>query len=199
MKTYVCDGKSQIFLDYYNNKFPDLILSLNNIDEKLILTKEDLFIKNEQNSSDTNYYFRIFFHGIITTSWQFGRTFLKKYRLSFSYDTSLIYYHRKKNEGKIKDNSAINASGDNNNKNKNYALKIFFVVVLCLVIFGLGILFHKLLIKKPRKSKANELDDDFEYQNDEKKKKLNDGLDINKDDLNKNKKSLYMELGTKSN
>ena len=21
MKTYVCDGKSQIFLDYYNNKF----------------------------------------------------------------------------------------------------------------------------------------------------------------------------------
>ena len=199
MKTYVCDGKSQIFLDYYNNKFPDLILSLNNIDEKLILTKEDLFIKNEQNSSDTNYYFRIFFHGIITTSWQFGRTFLKKYRLSFSYDTSLIYYHRKKNEGKIKNNSAINASGDNNNKNKNYALKIFFVVVLCLVIFGLGILFHKLLIKKPRKSKANELDDDFEYQNDEKKRKLNDGLDINKDDLNKNKKSLYMELGTKSN
>lgn len=196
MGTYVCDGKSKIFLDYYNNKFPDLIFSLRNVDDKLTLTKEDLFIRNIHNISDTNFYFRIYFHIIIATTWQLGRVFLKKYRLSFNYDASLILYHKNKNIGKIKDNNIIQT----NNDIKSYILKIFCIIFLALVIFGLGFLFHKLIIKKPRKTKANELDDGFDYQNDDKNNKMvNDDLDINKNDINKDKKRLYLELGTKNN
>ena len=194
--TYICDGKSEIFMNYYNNKFPDLVFSMRNIDDKLILTKEDLFSRNTQNISDTNFYFKIFFHGIQITSWQLGRVFLKKYRLSFNYDTSLILYHKNKNIGKIKDNNIIQT----NNDNKSYILKIFFIIFLAVIIFGLGILFHKLIIKKPRKTKANELDDGFDYQNDDKNNKMvNDDLDINNNDINKDKKRLYLELGTKGN
>ena len=194
--TYVCDGKSEIFLDYYNNKFPDLIFSMKNIDDKLILTKEDLFLRNTHNTSDTNVYFRIYFHIIITTTWELGRVFLKKYRLSFNYDTSLILYHRNKNLGKIKDNNIIQS----NNDNKSNTLKIFFIIFLGIIIFGLGILFHKLLIKKPRRTKANELDDGFDYQNDDKNEKIvNNNLDINNDNINKDKKRLYLELGAKNN
>ena len=80
--TYVCNGKSDLFWDYYNNKFPDLVFLVKNIDDKLILTKEDLFFKNPNDKSDTNIYFRVYFHIIITTTWELGRTFLKKYRFS---------------------------------------------------------------------------------------------------------------------
>ena len=193
--TYVCDGKSKIFSDYYNNKFPNLVFILHNIDDKLIFTKDDLFFTNPYNKSDTNYYFKVYFHIILSTSWSLGRDFLKKYRLSFSYDSSIILYHKNKIINNIKDN-IINES---NNNNKSKILKIFFIILLCLAIFILGFLFHKAMIKKPRKAKANELDDEFDYQNDDKNKKLNKDFDINTDNNNKKGNSLYLELGTKNN
>ena len=195
MGTYVCDGKSDIFLDYYNNKFPNLVIALNNIDDKLILTKDDLFFNNPQNKSDTNIYFRVYFHIIITTTWKLGRVFLKNYRLSFNDEKKLILYHKNKKIDNIKDNT-VSKPVDINNKNN--ILKILFIIFLAFIIFGLGFFFHKSIIKKPRKNKANELDDDFDYQNDNKNKSLNKELDINNDDIDNNKKSLYLELGTKN-
>ena len=194
--TYVCDGKSNIFLDYYNNKFPNLVFVLNNIDDKLILTKEDLFINNPYNKSDTNIYFRVYFHIIITTTWKLGRVFLKNYRLSFNDEQKLILYHRNKIIEKIKDNTVSQPHDANDNKNN--ILKIFFIIFLAVVIFSLGFFFHKSIIKKPRKTKANELDDGFDYQNDNKNKSLNKELDINNEDIDRNEKSLYLELGTKN-
>ena len=140
-------------------------------------------------------YFKVYFHIILSTSWNLGRDFLKKYRLSFSYDSSIILYHKNKIINNIKDN-IINES---NNNNKSKILKIFFIILLCLAIFILGFLFHKAMIKKPRKAKANELDDEFDYQNDDKNKKLNKDFDINTDNNNKKGNSLYLELGTKNN
>ena len=191
--TYVCNGKSDLFWDYYNNKFPDLVFLVKNIDDKLILTKEDLFFKNPNDKSDTNIYFRVYFHIIITTTWELGRTFLKKYRFSFDYGENLIYYHKSKIIDNINKNTAIDE------KNNSQIFKIFLVVLFCLIIFVLGILFHKSIIKIPRKIKANELEDEYHYQNEEKDKKLNNDLDINNENNIGNEKSLYMELGTKNN
>ena len=186
--TYVCDSKSKKFQEYYNNKFPDLVFMVKNIEDKLILTKNDLFFKNNNNISDTHIYFNVYFHLLSTTTWQLGRIFLSKYRFSFNLDTSLIYYYSR-------DNLEIN----NNNKNfdkeesKNIFYKIIFIIFLALIIFILGFLFHKSIVKNPRKIKANELDDEFYYpENKDKDKKLFNDLDINKENKNSN---LYLELG----
>ena len=191
--TYVCNGKSDLFWDYYNNKFPDLVFLVKNIDDKLILTKEDLFYSNPNDKSDTNIYFRVYFHIIITTTWELGRMFLKKYRFSFDYGENLIYYHK----SKIIDN--INKSTAIDDKSNSQIFKIFLVVFFFLIIFVLGILFHKSIIKMPRKIKANELEDEYHYQNEEKNKKLNNDFDINNDNNDGNENSLYMELGSKNN
>ena len=68
-----------------------------------------------------------------------------------------------------------------------------------MTIFILGILFHKSIIKLPRKTKANELDDGYYYQKDEKNNNLNNDLDINNENIYKNGNNLLMELGTKIN
>ena len=194
-KTFICDGKSNIFLDYYNNKFPNLIFILRNIDDKLTLTKEDLFFKNSNDESDTNFYFRIFFHSIRTTTWELGRIFLRKYRLSFSYDTSLIYYHKSKIKDNIKENTILEDDKNNNSQ----IFKIILLVFLGVIIFIFGFLFHKSIIKLPRKVKVNELDDIYYYQNQDKNKKINNDLNINNDNNNSKEKRLYLELESKNN
>ena len=194
-RTFVCDGKSNIFLDYYNNKFPNLVFILKNIEDKLIFTKEDLFFKNTNDESDTNFYFSVFFHSIKTTGWEFGRIFLKKYRLSFSYDESLIYYHKSKLMDNIKENTDI--KDDSNNFSQ--ILKIILIVVLGVIIFIFGFLFHKSIIKIPRKIKVNELDDGYYYQNEDENKKINNDLDINNHSTNSKERRLYLELGTQNN
>ena len=192
-RTYVCNGKSNIFLDYYNHKFQNLIFILKNIEDKLIFTKEDLFFKNPNDKSDTNFYFRIFFHSIKTTTWELGRIFLQKYRLSFSYDESLIYYHKSKIENNLKENKIIN----DEKELESPIFKIIFLIFLGIIIFIFGFLFHKSIIKIPRKIKVNELDDGYYYQNEDEKKNINNDLDINNDNNHSKEKRLYMELVTK--
>ena len=182
-------------MDYYNNKFPNLVFILKNIEDKLIFTKEDLFFKNTNDESDTNFYFSVFFHSIKTTGWEFGRIFLKKYRLSFSYDASLIYYHKSKIMDNVKENTAI--KDDNNNFSQ--ILKIILIVVLGVIIFIFGFLFHKSIIKIPRKIKVNELDDGYYYQNEDENKKINNDLYINNHSTNSKERRLYLELGTQNN
>ena len=190
-EAYECDGKSSLFQNYYNNKFPDLIFLLKNIDDKLILTKEDLFFKNPNDKSDTNIYFSIYFNNVQTITWRIGRIFLQKYRFSFNHDISLIYYHKSKDVNNIKEKNIIDG-----NKKSN-VLKICLIVLFGLVIFILGFLFHKSLIKLPRKMKANELNDEYDYQNVKKNKQINKDFDINNNNANEKRKSLFMELGTK--
>lgn len=109
--------------------------------------------------------------------------FLKKYKLSFNGDNRMISYYKKFNS-----NNDIDSSNNGNNKkeennlnenNKSPTLiKVIIIISLLIIFFVLGILFHKNIIRLPRKKKANELEDDYEYtinQNtlDEKKASLN--------------------------
>ena len=182
--TYVCDSKSKIFLDYYNNIFPNLVFHNEKIGDEFILTKKDLFFYNDYNKSDTNIYFIIYFSYIYTKKWMLGRPFLEKYRLSFNIDASEIMYHKKKY---IDDDEEIVDVNNNNNENyekDNTIIKVIVIIVLVIIIFFLGFFLHKLITKIPRKKKANELDDDFDYteKNDKDKKLCNDDLVINNND-----------------
>ena len=67
---------------------------------------------------------------------------------------------------------------ENSNKQLYLILEIGGAVLLLIIVFVLGYLCHKKIIKIPRKKKANELDDEYEYsinpnEFDEKKASLN--------------------------
>ena len=165
--SYVCDSTSVQFINKLDNEFPDLIFEHKEFEENFTLTKNDLFSFNNLNKTDNNLYFLIMFanpkgHQYIF-SWTLGIPFLKKYRLSFNYDTKKIGYY--KNDGKV----IVNKNEKNNNTFfGNLFMNIIIFILLIVIIFVLGMLCQKLINKVPTKNKANELNDDtYEYESNE--------------------------------
>ena len=188
--SFICDGQSKNFINYLNDKFPDLIFEHKKLEENFILTKNDLFSFNNFNKSDTNLYFLILFHSANINknynNWTLGIPFLKKYRLSFNYDSKKIgYYNDYENIIKIEE--------QNNLILGNIFIKIIIIIILIIIIFTLGMLYQKKIIKIPRKNKANELDDNYEY-NSYKNIHIND---INNTNANIGENKKEVELGFK--
>ena len=151
------------FLDYYLNKndchpnvynnyifyfcpenniqnFKDLYFYSKELNYTFVLTYTDLFIKDND-----KYIFGIVFdNNVYNYFWNFGHIFLKKYYLTFDLEKRIIGLYNKI------ENSIFNWG-------------IIFDVILIIVILCLSIyiLFH---LKKPRKIRANELqEDNYEY------------------------------------
>ena len=173
--SYFCDSTSSIFMNKLNNKFPDLIFEHKELGENFTLTKKDLFAYNTFNRSDLNLYFLVMFANpkghLFIFSWTLGIPFLKKYRLSFNIDTNKIGYY--KDDGKI-----IVHKGIYNNSNSlyNYGFsfyKLAIIIILIFVIFILGMFFQRKIIKLSRKKKTYELDDDYEYNSNNKNSDIN--------------------------
>ena len=83
-------------------------------------------------------------------TWIMGKPFMKKYELVFDLDRKII--------GCYKD-----GADDSGNAGKINILFVVLVVILGIIVIGL-VIFIVNYLKKPRKSKAFELDDDnFDY------------------------------------
>ena len=76
--------------------------------------------------------------------------------------------------------------------------KIIFIIVLFIICFVLGVLYHKNIIKLPRKKLANELDDDYEYKThnilSNYRNNLYNNYDINKVNINNNVKNIEFQI-----
>ena len=155
---YACDSNSKLFMNNLNNKFPDLILYNHDINRNFTLTKNDLFAFNNFDDSDNNLYFLIVDGIDDEDRWILGIPFLKKYVISYDYDSKRIGFY--KNYGKIVD---IIEPDDGINFFSNIAFKIIIIIICAGIIFNLGMLFQRYL-KSSRKKRANELDDDYEYE-----------------------------------
>ena len=191
--TYVCDGKSDLFIEKYKNEFPKIYFQHGELNTTFILDQYDLFTYNNLDKTDTKIYFLVLFQNkddpyvspeapskMIIKRWKFGIPFLKKYKLYFNNEENIISYFEK-----FIDDSKEDGDNDNNNKTNldekgtNYTwLKIAVIAFLLIIFFVLGVLFHKNIIRLPRKKKANELEDDYEYsvnpnEFDDKKASLN--------------------------
>ena len=128
-------------------KFKDLSFILKDIDYQFILTYKDLFVEY-----NNEYIFSIVFSTNQISKepyWILGKPFMKKYQLVYDLDRKIIgLYKNKKNLSSA---------------NSNNIIYIFILSILVLIIIGLAIYIFSLL-KKPRKSKAFELDDEnFDY------------------------------------
>ena len=191
--TYICDNTSELFREKFEKYFPKLLFHHWELNKTFILDQNDLFTYNYLNKSDHNIYFLILFsdkkgkyspdnpsHNEIQR-WKLGIPFFKKYKLSFNADSHEIGYYEEFKENKEGDNNNSNKNSnpkESSNKKLYLILEIGGGVLLLIIVFVLGFLCHKNIIKLPRKKKANEMEDDYEYsinpnEFDEKKASLN--------------------------
>ena len=158
---YTCDSNSKLFMDKLNNKFPDLIFYNHDINRNFTLTKKDLFAYNTNDNTDNNLYFLIVDGIDDEERWILGIPFLKKYVISYDFDSKTISYYE--NYRKIYDDESDDKPKEDTNFFKSTAFKVIMIIIGVIIIFGLGMLFQKYL-KKDRKKRANELDDDYDYE-----------------------------------
>ena len=88
-------------------------------------------------------FFIIVFTNVFESQWTLGRYFFKKYQLYFDKDKKVIGYYK---------------NGKKNNKLLFPILIITLIIIIILLIYYIQ--YH---IKKARKKRLNEIDDDFDY------------------------------------
>ena len=110
-------------------------------------------------------------------NWEFGLQFLQKYTLIFNRDDKVVYHYNDDKDSKDNNN---NGGKDNNNQSSSSLKYIIIIIVLSLLFIGC-IVFLIYYIKKikPRKTKANELNEDFDYQAKDNNNIQNDPFAIN--------------------
>ena len=140
-----CDKSFEI------KNFKNLSFILKDIEYEFILTYKDLFI--EENNE---YVFSIVFDSDFSegSTWILGKSFMKKYQLVFDLERKIIGLY-KKNTNK-------------ENYVKNQKINKFVIYIILLIIFScicIGLLVYLIyIIKKPRRNRACELNDDnFDY------------------------------------
>ena len=153
--------KSEKFSINEIKKFPPIFFEHINFEYTFELTYKDLFIEKE----DKYYLLMISDPQFQKNQWILGNTFMRKYQFVFNLESKEIGFYNpnfeKKKGGKEtpKDSSKL-------------VLYIVLAVALVIIIVGIGIFIKmKFYPSGKKKKRANELDDDFEYES----QKNNDG------------------------
>lgn len=143
-----------IFYCYNKNdikEFPSLNLFFQQLLYTFILDYNDLF-----EEKDGKYFFKIIFDKNNKMQWKLGKPFLSKYTLFYDYEEKTIGFYNQ------------DLSRKKRSKFLNVLLNIFYFIIICTFGF-LGFYFGKKAYDKVRKRKIYEIDDNYEYKNDEKK------------------------------
>ena len=132
-------------------QFKGIHFKHNDLSIDFFLDYNDLFI-----NKNNKYFFLIAFKPSSNTNWIIGYPFFKKFEFVFQPEGKLIgtYFDYPKNK---------NTSNNNNGLNTSMILLICFVGILLIIIFVLVYFLYKLITKKFKKKRANELDDNFDY------------------------------------
>ena len=132
---------------FNKESFPDLEFYNSETNYTFSFNYKDLFYEFE----DKIYFLVIFpFLQTYTEYWYVGKPFFMKYKLFLDRD--------KKTIGFYPDNGKQPEKPSNNAK-----IIILVVVIVLLVVILAGVLYYFLWVKKSRKQRANELDDDVDY------------------------------------
>ena len=165
-RIYYCDKK--LSSDYIEKYFPVLKFCMKQFEMCFDFNYKDLFReKNEK------LYFLVYFNLKNKNSYRFiiGQILIKKYLLTFNYDTKMIGFYNKNIKIELKKEKKHYYEHDN---------KVYIIFIISLIIFLIvGFLLGKKIYESTRKKKANELIDDYEYEsNDIREIKSNNSLSI---------------------
>ena len=136
IRGFVCDNDIDI------SNFEPIFFEIKEINLNFTFNSKELFY-NYQNKK----YFLIVFNKYYSTYWILGRLFLKKYQILFDFDKKIL---------------AIEKNIINNKNLINY--KLIFVIIIIVIISILLIIIFEFLWKNKRKSRKNEINDNFEYK-----------------------------------
>ena len=144
------------------SEFPKLLFYHEELDFIFELTYNDLFIEYND-----KILFLVIYNAYGQNLWSLGKIFMMKYPFIFDYDKKAISFVNIFNINK----SDNNKNSENDQPSTNYA-KI--IIIILLILFGIiiGIIIGRIIWYKQRKKRANELEDDYEYNNDNKKENL---------------------------
>ena len=151
-------SKSEKFSINEIKKFPPLFFEHINLAFTFELTYKDLFIEK-----DGKYYLLMISDPHYEQNkWVLGNTFMRKYQFVFNLESKEIGFYnpnfekKKTDKEKQKDSSKV-------------VLYIILAVALVIIIIGIGIFIKmKFYPSGKKKKRANELDDDFEYESQKK-------------------------------
>ena len=167
------DGKYLIICNKefskYIETFPDIYFYNKEFNYTFILTNKELF-----NFYGNYIYFLIIHKVYYVNYWSLGTIFLKKYPFLFDCDKKTISYiniYNSTNIAKLKE-SNIENNIENNKKWFETLLSIFKYISIFVGII-IGILIGKKIWDKNRKKRANELNDDYQYESSENDNKNN--------------------------
>ena len=134
--------------------------------ESIYFNCADLYIIFELNYKDlfyidnNNIYFLIEFSKN-SKIWIFGEIFLRKYYIVFNQDEKTLGYYKNMEKPKNNKNKNDNIITNNSSWYKTFIIIIILILLIICVLF-MGIYIYK--NKKNRKKKANELDDEYNYE-----------------------------------
>ena len=152
---YECDKDIDI------SNFKNLEFSHSDLMYNFIMTKDDLFkIYNDK------IYFLIVFnmYSPYGSTWKLGKPFIKKYNFGYNVDNYKIYFYNINEE-----NEEILGNKD---KNKNIAYYIVIAILgIGVIIMAIFVIVNKFL--KPKRKKADELQEEINISTDENNKNQN--------------------------
>ena len=132
--TYImCDNSISL------SKFPNVHFEHKTLNYTFQFLSKELFI-----NLNNKLYFAILFHSY-SKDYILGEIFLKKYQMVFDQEKRVIGFY-----------------GPSLSKS-NMILKIVFLIFMTVVVILLGYFLYIFLIKKARKKRAYELEDDYDY------------------------------------
>ena len=117
-------------------------------------------------------YFLIIYKNTVRTSWSMGELFLRKYTTSFNYDLKIVsFYKQQVDEMNKKTDEYYSEEYPDEinvkpNKDEKLPLSIFVIIIILTVIIIVLVIVIIILVrewKKGKKSRVNEVNDDYEY------------------------------------
>ena len=162
---YICDssilGNNNLYFDI--KKFPSIIFEHKRLGGNFTLTYNDLFLQDDTNKNIFYFLFvfdRTKIFNLKTDRIVLGTKFLEKYQFEFDIDKKIIRYYHKNEFLNENENDEIYSENKNNYK---IIIIICLSILLGILLFFLGMIFQRTILKIPRKMRANELNEDYEY------------------------------------
>ena len=159
---YYCDVNIKNILF---DALPSIKFTSNDLNYTFEITKDELF----KIEGDFIYINILFDHG--KNYWVFGKPISLKYPFIFNQDSKKIGLYRNFNK--------IIYKNITSGKYISKIIKIILVFILCIILIFVGFYLGKMFYQIKRKIRANELNDNYEYINEDKDKNIKNNNDNN--------------------
>ena len=145
---YYCKNRKEVDITKFNEiSFKNVQLETN-----FVFDYKDLFYYK-----DDLIFFLIIFREVDINSFRLGQIFLKKYNLVFNQDKKTIGYYSLGDKIREKEEKI-----DNKNYRNNFSITNILLILILFCLIFIAIVFYKKRIQ--RKMRANELEDQFQYE-----------------------------------